>query len=90
MPKTQKKNKVNQLIVIGTSAGGMAALIKLLSQLQPEFPCPILVVQHIAADAAGNALITRLKKAINLECVHADSGKTLLPGTVYLRHQTII
>ncbi len=84
MPETQKKNTVNQVIVIGTSAGGMAALIKLLSQLQPEFPVPILVVQHISADAAGNALIKSLKKASNLDCIHAANGVTLVPGTIYL------
>ncbi|MEL1243984.1 chemotaxis protein CheB [Flavobacterium sp. DGU11] len=74
----------NQVIVIGTSAGGMSALNKLLSQLQPDFPVPILVVQHISADAAGNALINSLNKATSLNCIHAINGAGLSPGHVYL------
>jgi two-component system, chemotaxis family, protein-glutamate methylesterase/glutaminase len=74
----------NQVIVIGTSAGGMSALNKLLSQLQPDFPVPILVVQHISADAAGNALINSLNKATTLKCIHATNGAGLSPGHVYL------
>lgn len=84
MPYLQKQNAENQVIVIGTSAGGMAALKKLLSQLQPEFPVPILVVQHISADAAGNALIDSLNKASTLTCIHATNGAALLPGHVYI------
>lgn len=84
MQGPKKKKISNQVIVIGTSAGGMEALKKLLSQLQPEFPVPILVVQHISADAAGNALINSLKKVTTLNCQHATTGAILLPGHLYL------
>ncbi len=81
---TRKNNPSGQIIVIGTSAGGMAALKKLLSQLQPDFPIPILAVQHISADAAGNALLDSIKKITTLKCAHAVTGETLKPGHIYL------
>lgn len=80
----QLNNTSGQVIVIGTSAGGMAALKRLLSQLQPEFPVPILAVQHISADAAGNALLDSLKKVTALKCLHAVSGEKMQPGHLYL------
>lgn len=81
---TQKNSASEQVIVIGTSAGGMAALKGLLSQLQSNFPIPILAVQHISADAAGNALLNSLKKVTALKCLHATTGRKLLPGHIYL------
>jgi two-component system chemotaxis response regulator CheB len=76
----QLNNLSGQVIVIGTSAGGMTALKKLLSQLQPEFPVPILAVQHISADAAGNALLDSIKKVTALKCLYAVTGEKLRSG----------
>jgi two-component system CheB/CheR fusion protein len=38
---------VDQLIVVGASAGGIEALTTLLSSLPTEFPAPIVVAQHL-------------------------------------------
>jgi two-component system chemotaxis response regulator CheB len=73
-----------QVIVIGTSAGGLSALKKLLSQLQDNFPLPVLVVQHIAADATGSVMLDVLHKNTKLKCLHAKTGEPLLPGHIYL------
>jgi two-component system chemotaxis response regulator CheB len=70
--------------VIGTSAGGLQALSKLVSQLHAEFPIPILVVQHISADATGIVVLVALNKSGNLKCRHAKHGGSLLPGHLYL------
>src|SRR5215208_1630732 len=36
-----------QLVVIGSSAGGVEALSTLLGTLPPDFPAPIVVAQHL-------------------------------------------
>jgi chemotaxis response regulator CheB len=36
-----------QLVVIGSSAGGIDALSTLVSTLSPDFPAPIIVAQHL-------------------------------------------
>jgi len=73
-----------QVVVIGTSAGGLNALIQLISQLQANFPAPILVVQHISSDATGNVLLESLNKFSELKCAHAKNGTKLKPGYLYL------
>ena len=82
--KNVRSKKITQVVVIGTSAGGLHALTKLLSQLREDFPAPILVVQHISADATGNVLLDALRKDTKLDCQHAASGSILQPGNLYL------
>lgn len=82
---TSKSNKrIPRVIVIGTSAGGLDALTRLISQLKEDFPAPILVVQHVSADATGNVLLEALNKSGALKCKHAKSGMKLEAGHVYL------
>lgn len=80
----KKPTQASQVIVIGTSAGGLHALINLISQLQEDFPIPILVVQHISGDATGSALLNALNKHGKLTCVHAEDGSAIKPGYLYL------
>lgn len=79
-----KQTKVSKVVVIGTSAGGLEALKKLIGQLRKKFPLPILVVQHIAADATGNVLLEGLNRFGSLICQHAKDGDKLKPGHLYL------
>ena len=73
-----------KVVVVGTSAGGLSALIKLISQFQDEFAAPVLVVQHISADATGNVLLEALNNNSKLKCSHAVNGAELQPGHLYL------
>lgn len=82
--KTHKSDKISKVVVIGTSAGGLSALKKLIGQLPDDFPLPVLVVRHISADATGNVLLNELNKLNTLKCQHAKSGDELKPGYLYL------
>jgi two-component system chemotaxis response regulator CheB len=82
--KDAQKTKIAQVIVVGTSAGGLHALTKLLSQLREDFPAPVLVVQHISADATGNVLLDALQKNTRLVCRHAATNSILEAGHLYL------
>jgi two-component system chemotaxis response regulator CheB len=74
----------NYIVVVGTSAGGMKALIALIQQLPKNFPAPLLIVQHISSDATGNALLNELNKIGKLHCVHAKKGEKIKAGQLYL------
>lgn len=80
----KNENQSKNVVVIGTSAGGLKALIELTSQLQEDFASPILVVQHISADATGNVLLDALNKNSKLKCSHAKTGTKLKSGHLYL------
>jgi two-component system chemotaxis response regulator CheB len=84
MPTSKNKDTISQIVVIGTSAGGLKALTRLISQLQSNFPAPILVVQHISADATGNVLLDVLNRNGKLKCTHAKNNTRLKAGHLYL------
>lgn len=73
----------NYIVVVGTSAGGMKALKTLVEQLPKDFPAPILIVQHISADATGDALLNSLNKIGKLKCIHAKQGNHIESGYIY-------
>lgn len=79
-------NAVNQdqVIVIGTSAGGFRALRQLVEQLPKDFPVPILVVMHISADVSGKGMLDVLNMYGQLNCIHAVHGEKATAGNVYL------
>ncbi|MCC6175451.1 MAG: PAS domain-containing protein [Chloroflexi bacterium] len=47
MAEEQHMNLNNQLVVIGSSAGGIEALSTLVGTLAPDFPAPIVIAQHL-------------------------------------------
>ncbi|MBW3127420.1 chemotaxis protein CheB [Hymenobacter profundi] len=72
------------LIVIGTSAGGMPALTRLVAQLPATLPAAVLVVQHLAPDSTGQPLVHRLSMHTSLHCQLAVDQTPLQAGTLYL------
>ncbi len=75
---------ISTIIVIGTSAGGMDALTRLVAQLPKEFPAAIFIVQHMSADVSGEALLQALKQSGNLPCEEAKDGAAFRGGHIYL------
>jgi two-component system, chemotaxis family, protein-glutamate methylesterase/glutaminase len=72
-----------EAIVIGSSAGGINALIKVLSVLPPDFPLPIVIVQHLHPES-GNHLSQILKSKSALIVKQADEKEFIRKGGVYL------
>ncbi|MDO7851751.1 chemotaxis protein CheB [Hymenobacter convexus] len=74
----------SHLIVVGTSAGGMPALVQLVAQLSPALPAAVLVVQHFAPDSDGQHLIDRLARHTQMPCRLPVDGEPIEAGTLYL------
>ncbi len=72
-----------KLVAMGTSTGGPAALHRILIDLPPEFPVPILVVQHMARGFI-DGLAKWLGANVSLKVTTAETNQALRPGTVYL------
>lgn len=70
-------------VVIGVSSGGVQALSSLLGALPADFPLPIMIVQHIGAEA-GNGLARLLDAHSPLRVKEADEQDLVMPGHVYL------
>ena len=73
---------MNQLVVIGASAGGVRALSALAERLPPDFPAPVLVVLHIGAHRSILAEI--LDRAGPLSAEQARHGQHIDAGRIYV------
>ncbi len=71
------------LIVIGTSAGGVRALVKLVSGLPMELASPICIALHTEPTRPSDlpGILTRIG---TLTASHPQSGARLIPGHLFL------
>ena len=81
-PARPSSRKV-QLIAIGASTGGPAALSEILRNLPGDLGVPVLVVQHIAAGFVPG-LTEWLEKQTPLTVKLAEAEETARPGVVYV------
>src|SRR5207237_8265263 len=68
-----------RVVAIGISTGGPNALQYLLSQLPPDFPGAIVVVQHMP-EGFTDMFARRLDECCAIEVKDAHSGAMLLAG----------
>jgi two-component system, chemotaxis family, protein-glutamate methylesterase/glutaminase len=70
-------------VVIGTSAGGMAALQILFKQVDKKFALPIIVVQHLYPES-NDFLAQNLNLICPLHVKEASEKETIRPGEVFI------
>jgi len=71
------------VVAIASSAGGLKALMDILSRLPQDLPAPILVVQHL--DPRHRSLMADiLSRRTLLKVTEAQQGDVVRPGTVFL------
>lgn len=72
------------IVVIGTSAGGLEALDQLIGQLPTDLPAAIFIVQHMAPENSGVALLHTLGKHKAFDCKLASDGEAFEKGRIYI------
>lgn len=72
-----------ELVIIGTSTGGPAALQTLFRSLSPDFRIPIVIIQHMPASFT-NAFAERLNSISSMNVREAIDGDRIVPGNVYV------
>jgi two-component system chemotaxis response regulator CheB len=71
------------IVVIGASAGGLAAFRTILSALPADLPAALFVVQHLSA--SGPSLLPELLGAVSpLAARHPADGEAIRHGTIYV------
>lgn len=79
----ERFNKMKpDLVVIGSSLGGLQALSRVIGALPKDFPLPIVVVQHRGRDGDEGAS-RNLQSCTTLRVSEPDDKEALLPGRVY-------
>jgi len=76
--------KGRNIVVIGTSAGGLEVLDGIIGQLPTDFPASIFIVQHMAPENTGVALMHRLGRHKAFGCKIAEDGESFRPGRIYI------
>jgi two-component system chemotaxis response regulator CheB len=71
-----------EIVVVGTSYGGLAALQVVLPALAPDFGLPIVVVQHRGKDSDN--LCEFLQRYSALPLSEPNDKEAIAPGRIYL------
>ena len=77
------ENHKYKVFAIASSTGGPQALATILGRLPADFPCPLLISQHIT-DGFASGLAEWLASLCKLPVRLAQEGELLTPGTVYI------
>jgi two-component system CheB/CheR fusion protein len=82
------------LVVVGSSAGGIGALSTLVSTLNRNFPAPIVLAQHLDPQRPSHlGEILERRSTLPIVVVHEDPPTSLESGKIYVvpanRHVTI-
>jgi len=75
--------RLEHLVVVGSSAGGIEALGTLLGGLSPKFPAPVILAQHLDPNHQSH-LQTVLQRKTEMPVVLVTESETMQPGSVYV------
>ena len=75
--------RFNELVVVGSSAGGIEALSILIGSLPKDFPAPIVLAQHLDPSRPSN-LQQILERHSAIPIVQVEDKARLEPGKVYV------
>jgi two-component system chemotaxis response regulator CheB len=78
------RTKGRNIIVVGTSAGGLEALDELIGQLPTDLAASMFIVQHMAPHNSGEALSRRLSRHKAFHVKIAREGERFQRGRIYL------
>lgn len=88
-PLVEEKKKVfpikhsKEMIIIGSSTGGPAALQKIITKFPPSIPVPVVVIQHMPPGFT-RPLADRFNKLCALKVKEAEHNEILEAGTIYI------
>lgn len=76
---------VQDIIVVGASAGGLEALRAVLTPLPPDLPASVLAVQHIGRGLNGRSILPDLlANSTRMRTRHAAQGDLVEKGVIYV------
>lgn len=82
MAKSECGDTLYRAVVIGVSAGGLAALEKILPHLKESFCIPILIVQHISP-SAESYLANHFSQRCFMDVKEAEDKEPIRRGSIY-------
>ena len=71
--------KADRVIIIGASTGGPQALFNIFRTIPPDFPSPVLVVQHMPKEFT-KSFAERLNSVCGIRVKEAENGDEIMQG----------
>jgi len=81
--KTPKKKVSDKIVAMVASTGGPQALLKILKRLPEDFPCGIVIVQHIT-NGFLSGLVDWLTKECKIKIKIGEDSEEIRPGVAYI------
>ena len=82
-PATAKGEGRAPIVVVASSTGGPATLMKFVPMFSKNFPGVVLIAQHMPGNFTGQ-FSQQLAEASAIRVKEAEAGETPKPGTVYI------
>jgi two-component system, chemotaxis family, protein-glutamate methylesterase/glutaminase len=83
IPRREAAMADHDIVVVGASAGGVEALVRVVEALPSDLPAGVFVVLHLPATATS-ALPGILNRHGPLPASHAKDGEPVEPGRIYV------
>lgn len=71
--------KADRVVIIGASTGGPQALFNIFRTIPPDFPSPVLVVQHMPKEFT-KSFAERLNSVCGIRVKEAENGDEIIQG----------
>jgi two-component system chemotaxis response regulator CheB len=81
--KTPRKDVSDKIVTIVASTGGPQALLEILKRLPEDFPCGIVIVQHITSGFLPG-LVDWLTKECKIKVKIGEDSEEIQPGVAYI------
>jgi two-component system chemotaxis response regulator CheB len=81
--KAPKKKASDKIVAVVASTGGPQALLKILQRLPEDFPCGIVIVQHITSGFLSG-LVDWLAKECKIQVKIGEDSEEVRPGMAYI------
>ena len=81
--KTPRKRISDKIVAMVSSTGGPQALLKILRRLPEDFPCGIVIVQHITSGFLSG-LVDWLSKECKIRVKIGEDSEEIRPGVAYI------
>lgn len=72
-----------EIVVVGTSWGGLRALKTLIGSLPPDFGIPVVIIQHRHRDS-DDVLASLLQECTELRVCEIEDKQPIVPGHVFV------
>lgn len=76
--------QVKNIITIGASAGGIAAVSRLISTFSKQLDASVFIVIHISRNSLTDVILNQIQRQTALRCIIPEDGDSVMNGHIYL------